>query len=81
MIAFVVIYMTISLSVYWAMFVWLSKPKSCHPEMREVRPNDRLLVVKFDDSSRASGSEQHLDLGFSEFLANRGPSDGNNDHP
>jgi hypothetical protein len=63
------------------MFLWLSKPKHQHPEMRKVKPNEPLLVVRFDGTPGTSGPEQHSDLGFSEFLANRGPGNGDNDNP
>ena len=71
MIVLAAIYMVFSLIVYLGMFVWLSKPRSTHPEMKEVRTNDPLLVVKFDGTLSTSGPEQHPDLGFAEFLANR----------
>ncbi len=84
---FVLVYLVVSIVVYVKLFQFIqrqskdSKTQNPHPEMREVRPNDPLLVVKFDGSPRSSGSEQHPDLGFNEFLANRGTSDGNNDSP
>jgi hypothetical protein len=78
---FVFIYLIVSVVVYIEMFRFLqrqskdSKTQNTHPEMREVRPNDPLLVVKFDGPPRSSGSEQSGDLGFHEFLANRGTGD------
>jgi hypothetical protein len=84
---FVLVYLVVSIVIYVKLFQFIqrqskdSKTQSSHPEMREVRPNDPLLVVKFDGSPRTPGSEQHPDLGFNEFLANRGTSDGNHDSP
>lgn len=82
---FVLIYLIVSIVIYVEMFRFLqrqskdSKTQNIHPEMREVRPDDPLLVVKFDGPPRSPGSEQPGNLGFNEFLANRGSGDGNND--
>ncbi len=81
MIALAVIYMVISLSVYLAMFVWLSKPRHRHPEMREVKPGESLLTLKFHGSPSSLRPEQHPDCGFAKFLADRDSRDGNNDGP
>jgi hypothetical protein len=84
---FVLIYLIVSIVIYVKLFQFIqrqskdSKTQNTHPEMREVRPNDPLLVVKFDGPPRSSGSEQRPDCGFSEFLANRGTGNGNNDSP
>jgi Flp pilus assembly protein TadB len=74
----VVIYMTALLAVYTWMFLWLSKQNRQHPEMREVKAGESLLTMKYHGSLRAPRPEQHPDLGFSEFLANR--DSGNRDH-
>lgn len=74
----VVIYMTALLAVYTWMFLWLSKQNRQHPEMREVKAGESLLTMKYHGSLRALRPEQHPDLGFSEFLANR--DSGNRDH-
>jgi hypothetical protein len=71
MIALAVVYMVLSLTVYLAMFVWLSKPRHRHPEMQEVKPGESLLTLKFHGSPSSLRPEQHPDLGFAEFLANR----------
>ena len=81
MIILVVIYMTALLAVYTWMFLWLSKQNRQHPEMREVKAGESLLTMKYHGSLRALRPEQHPDLGFSEFLANRGTGNGNNDSP
>ena len=78
MIAFVVIYIVALLAVYTWMFLWLSKQNRQHPEMREVKAGESLLTMKYHGSLRALRPEQHPDLGFSEFLANR--DSGNRDH-
>jgi hypothetical protein len=78
MIILVVIYMTALLAVYTWMFLWLSKQNRQHPEMREVKAGESLLTMKYHGSLRALRPEQHPDLGFSEFLANR--DSGNRDH-
>jgi hypothetical protein len=84
---FVLVYLVVSIVIYVKLFQFIQrqskgfKTQNTHPEMREVRPNDPLLVVKFDGPPRSSGSEQHPDLGFNEFLANRGTGNGNNDSP
>jgi hypothetical protein len=75
---FVLLYVIVSA----AFFMWVlngarfkrlhSKVISNHPEMKEVRRTDPLLVVNFDGPLRALGSEQPDDLGFSEFLADSG---------
>ena len=84
---FVLVYLIVSIVIYVEMFRFLQrqsngfKTQHTHPEMREVRPNDPLLVVKFDGTPRTPGSEQSGDLGFSKFLTNRGSGDGNNDSP
>jgi Flp pilus assembly protein TadB len=78
MIILVVVYMTALLAVYTWMFLWLSKQNRQHPEMREVKAGESLLTMKYHGSLRALRPEQHPDLGFSEFLANR--DSGNRDH-
>jgi hypothetical protein len=78
MIILVVIYMTALLAVYTWMFLWLSRQNRQHPEMREVKAGESLLTMKYHGSLRALRPEQHPDLGFSEFLANR--DSGNRDH-
>ena len=80
---FSLIYLAISLTVYMAMFRFIlrqgkeTKAQYQHPEMKEVRPGDPLLVVKFDGTPSASGLEQHPDCGFAKFLANRDSGDRN----
>jgi ABC-type uncharacterized transport system substrate-binding protein len=84
---FVLIYLIVSVVIYVKLFQFIqrqskdSKTQNTHPEMRKVRPNDPLLVVKFDGPPRTPGSEQSGDLGFHEFLTNRGTGDGNHDSP
>jgi hypothetical protein len=84
---FVLVYLVVSLTIYVKLFQFIQrqskgfKTESTHLEMREVRPNDPLLVVKFDGPPCTPGSEQSGDLGFHEFLANRGTGNGNNDSP
>lgn len=84
---FVLVYLIVSIVIYVRLFQFIQrqsngfKTQHTHPEMREVRSTDPLLVVKFDGPPRSSGSEQSGDLGFNEFLTNRGSSDGNNDSP
>jgi Flp pilus assembly protein TadB len=78
MIILVVIYMTALLAVYTWMFLWLSKQNRQHPEMEEVKAGESLLTMKYHGSLRALRPEQHPDLGFAEFLANR--DSGNRDH-
>jgi hypothetical protein len=81
MIILVVIYMIALLAVYTWMFLWLSKQNRQHPEMREVKAGESLLTMKYHGSLRSLRTlrpEQHPDLGFSEFLANR--DSGNRDH-
>ena len=86
MMLFALIYLTISLIVYMAMFRFIlkqgkeTKTQYQHPEMKEVRPGDPLLVVNFDGPPRSLRSEQSSDLGFAQFLADRGSGDGDNDH-
>jgi hypothetical protein len=82
---FVFIYLIVSIVIYVKLFQFIQrqskgfKTQSNHPEMREVRPSDPLLLVKFDGSPRTPGFEQSGDLGFHEFLANRGTGDRNHD--
>jgi hypothetical protein len=57
------------------MFLWLSKQNRQHPEMEEVKAGESLLTMKYHGSLRALRPEQHPDLGFRIFLANRGSSD------
>jgi hypothetical protein len=82
---FVLLYVVISAMF----FVWVlngarfkrlhSKTTNSHPEMEEVRRTDPLLVVRFDDSSSEVRSRTSGDLGFSEFLADRGTDHGDSD--
>jgi hypothetical protein len=60
-----------------------SKTTNNHPEMTEVRKGDGLLVVHFHDNSTNDSlrTQQSGDLGFSRFLADHPPSDGDNDDP
>ena len=39
--------------------------------MKQVKPGESLLTLKFHGPPSTSNSEQHPDLGFAEFLANR----------
>lgn len=49
--------------------------------MTEVRKGDGLLVIHFHEHTDSStpGTQQSSDLGFSQFLADRGTSDRDND--
>jgi len=82
---FALIYLTISLIVYMAMFRFIlrqgkeTKTQYQHPEMKEVRPGDPLLVVKFDGPPSTLRPEQSPDLGWNEFLANRNSGNRDND--
>ena len=85
MMIFALIYLTISLIVYMGMFHFIlrqgkeTKTQYQHPEMKEVRPGDPLLVVKFDGPPRSLRPEQSDNLGFNQFLANRDSGNRNND--
>ena len=82
---FVLLYVVLSAMF----FVWVlngarfkrlhSRTTNNHPEMDEVRRTDPLLVVRFDDPSSEVRSGTSGDLGFSEFLADRGPYNGDSD--
>jgi hypothetical protein len=74
---FVLVYLTVSIVIYVEMFKFIQRqslrPKTFdgHPEMQQVKPSESLLVVNFDGPPSTLPSEQHPDLGFAEFLANR----------
>jgi hypothetical protein len=82
---FVLLYVVLSAMF----FVWVlngarfkrlhSRTINDHPEMREVRRTDPLLVVRFDDSSSEVRSRTSGDLGFAEFLADRSADHGDRD--
>ena len=86
---FVLCYVIVSALLFlWVLGGWKnqrlhSKTTNNHPEMLEVRKGDGLLVVHFhDDSSHDTlRPRQSGDLGFSKFLADHPPSDGDNDNP
>jgi hypothetical protein len=81
---FVLVYLVVSLTIYVKLFQFIQrqskglKTESTHLEMREVKAGESLLTMKYHGSLRALRPEQHPDLGFSEFLANR--DSGNRDH-
>ena len=72
----VVTYVCISLVTFgWMLASYGSKTKNAHPEMKEVRPNDSLLVVSFNGPLRSRDAQQSPDLGFAKFIADHPPSD------
>ena len=82
---FALVYLAISLIVYMAMFRFILRQgkgintKYQHPEMKEVRPGDPLLVIKFDGPPDSIRTRQPDDLGFSQFLADHPPGPRNHD--
>mgnify|MGYP003346768462 CR=1 FL=1 len=80
---FVLLYVIVS-AIF---FVWVmsgarfkrlpSKTTNRHPEMKEVRQTDPLLVVRFDERSDSDNAERSADLGFARFLADHDPYNGN----
>ena len=76
----VVAYVSISLVTFgWMLASYGSNTRSKHPEMKEVRPNDPLLVVSFNGPLRSRDAQQSPDLGFSRFLSDNPPCDRNDD--
>jgi hypothetical protein len=77
MIVITVVYVLLSVAIYGWMFRTLpkvslgSKTQHTHPEMKQVKPGESLLTLKFHGPPSTSNSEQHPDLGFAKFLANR----------
>ena len=66
----VVAYVAVSLVTFgWMLASYGSKTKNAHPEMKEVRPNDPLLVVSFNGPLRSHDAQQSPDLGFAKFLS------------
>lgn len=82
---FVLLYVGLSLVFYAKMFQAMKakhqgfNTRNPHPEAREVKRGESLLVVRFDDSPTTPDNSQSGDLGFSLFLANNPPDDRNND--
>lgn len=83
---FVLLYLIVSLFIYAKMFHFILNQdkglriRQMHPEMKEVRPDDPLLVVNFDGPSRSLSTDKSPDLGFSRFLADRDADDRDHDN-
>lgn len=81
MMIFALLYLLVSLFVYAWMFRTILRHdkgfriQNVHPEMKEVRPNDPLLVIDFDGPPRTLSSDESPDLGFTQFLADRNSDD------
>jgi len=79
---FVVLYVLISAFVFVKMLKGASKKyrqtriTNNHPELRGVRPDEPLLVIRFDERPCGDSSERPADLGFARFLADHGPYNG-----